>query len=167
MSKNASINVGENIKALRKAKKMTQDELADAIGKSRRTIIGYENGSIDVSFSVMLEIANALECCVSEIISEGVKIPNSELFDPDSSALNDLLEEAVLKPALADFHDSYKVTVTGDALDLLNSYSELNLEGRVEARKRIKEMTLLEKYTKLDCNPSLLEKFEVETNNLK
>lgn len=156
MSKNASINVGENIKALRKAKKMTQDELADAIGKSRRTIVGYENGKIDVSLTVMMDIAEVLDCCISELFNTETKIPDDDFLSFDNAVLTKLFCNTE-----SSIRDSYNIKVSSDGLDLLNCYEELNLEGRVEARKRIKEMTLLEQYTKPDYDPEIKSKISV------
>ena len=45
------------LKALRKSKKMTQDELAAALGTSKQTIHRYENGIITMSiFDFLLDI---------------------------------------------------------------------------------------------------------------
>ncbi len=156
MSKNASINFGKNIKALRKAKKMTQDELADAIGKSRRSIVGYENGEIDVSLTVIMDIAEVLDCCISELFDTETKISDDDFLSFDNTVLTNLFCNTE-----SPMRDSYNIKVSSDGLELLNLYEELNLKGRVEACKRIKEMTLLEKYTKPYYDPEIKRKISV------
>ena len=48
--------VGEQIRQYRKAGKMTMQELADAIHKSRATICKYESGEISVDIETLYEI---------------------------------------------------------------------------------------------------------------
>lgn len=51
----------ENIKALRVAKNMTQDELAEKVGyKSRASITHVENGDINLSQQRIIQFADAL-----------------------------------------------------------------------------------------------------------
>ena len=52
--------LGYAIKELRKAKKMTQQELADALGKSKSSIQKYEKGIVEIPNSVIKEILGAL-----------------------------------------------------------------------------------------------------------
>lgn len=53
--------LGQRIAALRKAQKMSVDELAFLIGKDRSTVYRYENGEIqDVSISAIVDLAKAL-----------------------------------------------------------------------------------------------------------
>lgn len=55
-------NVGKRIKDLRKSKKMSVDDLAKKIGKSRATVYRYENNEIeDVPYTVLIPIAKALD----------------------------------------------------------------------------------------------------------
>ena len=53
--------VGQRIKDLRKKYKMSVDELADKVGKSRATIYRYENGEIEnAPYTVLVPFAKAL-----------------------------------------------------------------------------------------------------------
>ena len=55
------MSIGERIKATRKEKKMSADELAELIGKNRSTIFRYENGDIEnMPYKVLVPVAKAL-----------------------------------------------------------------------------------------------------------
>lgn len=53
--------IGQRIKALRKAKGMKQAELAQQLNKSLRTVQKYETGEIEISLSVVTQLADVLE----------------------------------------------------------------------------------------------------------
>lgn len=53
--------IGQRIKLLRKRKGLNQKELANILGKSLRTVQKYETGEIEVSISVVNQLADILE----------------------------------------------------------------------------------------------------------
>ena len=53
--------IGQRIKVLRKKKKLNQQELADLLGKSLRTVQKYETGEIEVSIAIINQLANLLD----------------------------------------------------------------------------------------------------------
>ena len=56
------MNIGDRIKQRRLELKLTVDELAEKIGKSRATIYRYENGDIENMPTTILEpLAKALD----------------------------------------------------------------------------------------------------------
>ena len=66
--------VYENMAEFRKRAGMTQEDLGDKIGKHRSTIQGYENGSVDIPYSIVEKIAEALGLTMPELIT-GTKEP--------------------------------------------------------------------------------------------
>ena len=56
-----SENVGKKIKFFRRLKGMSQDQLADAICKSKSTLSKYENGLISIDVDSLYDIAVALD----------------------------------------------------------------------------------------------------------
>lgn len=54
------MTIGDNIRAARKALKMSQDDLAEAIGANRVTISKYESGSYLPSIPALDRLATAL-----------------------------------------------------------------------------------------------------------
>ena len=66
--------LAENLKALRKAKGLSQEELAKRCGVSRQTVNAIENNKYDPTLALAFHLAAEL----------GVRV--DELFTPDSSA---------------------------------------------------------------------------------
>ena len=62
--------IGLNIKKYRKEKGLTQEELANEIGKSLRTVQKYESGDILPSFDNVNEIAKILGISYIDIIGD-------------------------------------------------------------------------------------------------
>lgn len=55
------------IKALRKARGLRQEDLAELLGVSRQTIIAMENDKYDPSLALAIRLARLLETTVEEI----------------------------------------------------------------------------------------------------
>lgn len=55
------------IRELRKARKITQNELADAVNVTRQTIISLENGKYNASLILAHKIAQFFEATIEEI----------------------------------------------------------------------------------------------------
>jgi transcriptional regulator with XRE-family HTH domain len=66
-----AINFSDKVCALRKARGMTQYDLADAIGTTQRTISYYENEGGHPQAPVMAHLAQALNVSTDELL--GVK----------------------------------------------------------------------------------------------
>lgn len=55
-------HIGENIKELRRYRKLTQQELAEAAGVRLATISEIETGKANFQFNTLVRIATALNC---------------------------------------------------------------------------------------------------------
>ena len=66
----------ENMKKLRKAKKLTQKDLGKLVGISEAQISLIENGKRFPSFETLLKIAEALDCESSDLLSARSSRPN-------------------------------------------------------------------------------------------
>ncbi|EJN94484.1 helix-turn-helix transcriptional regulator [Streptococcus ratti] len=60
-------NIQTNLKELRKAKKMSQQELAQVVGVRRETIIHLENNRYNPSLEMALKIAEIFQLPVEDI----------------------------------------------------------------------------------------------------
>jgi len=60
-----------NIAELRKARKETQEELANAVGVTRQTIISLENGRYIASLPLAFKIARHFGMAIENIFQEG------------------------------------------------------------------------------------------------
>ena len=63
--------LGNRLRELREAKGLTQAQLADAIGMSRKTVNTVENGVFIPSTVVALKLAVALDCRVEDLFFLG------------------------------------------------------------------------------------------------
>ncbi|WP_078382084.1 helix-turn-helix transcriptional regulator [Sutcliffiella halmapala] len=55
------------IKDLRKARKMTQEDLAIQVGVSRQSIIAIESGKYNPSLELAYNISKAFDCIIEEV----------------------------------------------------------------------------------------------------
>jgi len=55
------MNVGENLKKLRKSKKLTQDDIAKVLNISRQAYCRYENNQREFSLSALCALADFFE----------------------------------------------------------------------------------------------------------
>ena len=55
------------IQELRKQGKITQEELADALGVTRQTIISLENGKYNASLQLAFKIAAYFNCAIEDV----------------------------------------------------------------------------------------------------
>ena len=62
-----AVGLGNRLRELREAKGLTQAQLADAIGMSRKTVNTVENGVFIPSTVVALKLAGALGCAVEDL----------------------------------------------------------------------------------------------------
>ena len=60
--------LGERIAELRRKQNLTQQQLADALGLSQRTVGHYEVGRIRVQVSMLPELSDCLGVSISELI---------------------------------------------------------------------------------------------------
>lgn len=79
--------IGRRIRALRKKKKWTQDELRDHAEISKTHMSHIENGTTKVSLPALVALANALDTTVDSLLCDSVKCSES-IFEKD-------IEEAI------------------------------------------------------------------------
>ncbi|MCP8360243.1 helix-turn-helix transcriptional regulator [Streptococcus suis] len=60
-------NIITNLKEYRKAKKISQQELAQLVGVRRETIVHLENNRYNPSLEMALKIAGIFDCHVEEL----------------------------------------------------------------------------------------------------
>lgn len=74
-----SAEIGAAIRQVRRSKKMTQFQLAEALGKTLRTVQKYETGEIDLTISSLEQIAAVLDVRPWELLGYevGENLPNA------------------------------------------------------------------------------------------
>ena len=63
--------IGRNIARLRKLKKLTQEDLCGMAEIDRSYLSEIENGKMNVTIKSLMQIADALECTLADLILEG------------------------------------------------------------------------------------------------
>lgn len=89
--------MNNNIKTIRKKRKITQEQLADMIGMQRAVISRYENGIIEPSVSVLKKIAEALHTSVYDLIEEDEEKEGPKNNDDEKTDRYYLLSDAILE----------------------------------------------------------------------
>ncbi len=70
----------ENLKSIRKAKNLTQTDLAEKLFTSPQTISRWESGDGEPSLDLLISLADILGVSVNRLVS-GTPLPETELFD--------------------------------------------------------------------------------------
>lgn len=76
-----------NLKEIRKSRKMTQQELAHAVGATKRQIGAWERGENDIPMDYASTIADVLKCTMDDIAGRSVLIAET---DPAEKELVDI-----------------------------------------------------------------------------
>ena len=90
-------NIGENIARIRKAKGLSQIELAEKIGFNKKLLSHYENGRLHISAEMAINLAKVLDVSTDELLDlKDLPIPNNQLglrFTRRIRELNNLPEK--------------------------------------------------------------------------
>jgi len=78
----AVVNIGANIKAIRKKQGMTQDELAELAMLNRVTIAKYEAGTVEPGARALAQIAAALDVSVQDLYNDDVTVVSATEKSP-------------------------------------------------------------------------------------
>ncbi|WP_053026300.1 helix-turn-helix domain-containing protein [Staphylococcus haemolyticus] len=71
---------GENLKAIRKRMKLTQQEMADRMNISRTYLSDLENRNKSISIITLLDISKRLNISVNELINDNIDI-DKEIYN--------------------------------------------------------------------------------------
>ena len=68
VGEDVNLEIAENIRKLRDAKKMTQSELADWVGVTNATISSYEVGTRTPSYEVLIKLAQVFHVSTDNLL---------------------------------------------------------------------------------------------------
>ena len=124
------MDLGNNIQKYRKEAGLTQKELAEILNVAVGTIQQYELGKRQPRLEMINRIAGALGIGVRRLY------PDFQYEDWEKT----------------ETYKNARLTNTLDPLrgELLSKFQELNASGKVEAVKRVSELTEIPRYTKPD-----------------
>ena len=85
------MDIGENIRSMRRHMKITQVELSEMTGIKQPTISAIETGTNKPAIDTLLLISGAIGCTVSELIGE--KQPNNSVLTENQRALIEIYDQ--------------------------------------------------------------------------
>jgi len=136
-----NINIGENIRNLRKRKDITQEELADHLGISFQSVSKWERGDGLPDITMLPDLADFFNISIDELIGSD-RMPNGGYF-------NDVYKEAheyesrgdydkaigLLKDTLKKYPNHYDMTSKLASILLLKDNN--SEEGKIYAQKAL------------------------------
>ena len=69
---------GKRLKALRKTRKITQEELADEMGISKTSVVNYESGTRKIPLELIIKFAEYFDVSIDQLISTNVTNKDKE-----------------------------------------------------------------------------------------
>ena len=87
------VELGNRIKELRTARKMTQAEFADRLGVTKSAISSYENGSRLPSYDILIKIARVFHVSTDNLLGYSAKsvIDVSDLTQQQINTIQDVV----------------------------------------------------------------------------
>ena len=170
------MSIGNTMRNIRKEKRMTLQQIADAMGCSPQLISQYESGKRQPKLETKKKIATALNVPLYELMGFDGSIQVNP--NPEIERLDTEIEELIKRQASGEnltkeerkkifdyiertkesfFRNHESVESIKNVIEglgenvLLSDYRELNVSGKTEAQKRIHELTEIPRYTKPDA----------------
>ena len=135
-------SIGVRIRDLRKQKKMTQKELATAANIAVNSVRLYESGKVSPTVDSLEKIATALGCTITDLDYSIIETKLSKISAKHKSFLINFVKKS------EEFNLN---SMDGIEDDLMLDWIEiecksLNRSGKIEALKRVQELTEIPKY---------------------
>lgn len=129
------MSISENIKYLRKQKKMTQKELAEKSGLAIITIQGYESGKYEPKMESIYKLRKALDCNIYEILDKP-----DELRDHIEIVINNTDDiSRKIQELKKDF-------LYNESDKLIELFESLNNNGQKKAIEQVELLTKIPAY---------------------
>ena len=152
------MTIGERIKQARKAKGLTQEELAEKLGCTKQSIAQYEKGRRSPKIDGLIKIAESLNIPTSDLLGE--PRPTTQT-DHTESRLNQLMEEC---GELISTAARYRRHLHGDRT-LNEKYTERKLIADIT--EEIADVTLVMSDIRRELGISEEELYEVINEKMK
>ena len=129
---------GNNLKFIRKAKGLTQGNLAESIGVKANTISNYENGSSSPDIVMLEKIVEILDIDAQSLLYENLQTKTTEKAVKKYDGTNDGENDGKLKLQKRPSNESVFAGIPDeDIFEYLTEATEKKLLDMVEQRKLI------------------------------
>lgn len=85
--------LGQRIAQFRKARGLTQQQLADALGIARQTVAHYEGGRLRIAVGLLPTLTEALQITVGDLLEKAAKTTTNKRKRGPTSALERQIEK--------------------------------------------------------------------------
>ena len=126
------VKTGQFIKTMRKAKNLTQREVAEKLNISEKTVSKWETGNGLPDVSLMLPLCELLEISVNELLS-GERLDEKKYFEKSEQNIMSLMEEKAeaKKKLIIAIITAVITSLAGLTLFLLSALLEMELWLRI------------------------------------
>lgn len=131
-------DVGKTIRQLRENKGLTQEQLADRINVSIRTIQRFERDKHSSNMKTLEKIAAALD--IEPLLLLGYDVNEDEVYSKSFSSLEEAIKDEMEVRKLRNQEPA--------AVRLTHAFEQLNDDGQAKAVERVEELTEVPKYKK-------------------
>ena len=142
------MNIGDNMRNIRKQKSMTLQQLADILGCSQQNISQYESGKRTPKLKTIQKIADALNVNVNDLLEN--PLDDSPIYKAYKNT------NSLDLPLAKNFINEKIVSQIGDweqiDIELLKKFKQLNETGKAIDIERIEELTEIPRYTQKESN---------------
>lgn len=130
-----NIHVGTRIRMYRKSRKLTLQQLADAIHKSRSSVSKYENGEISLDIETLAEIAEVLHVSINQLTDFRPQVPKPTFNRALQGGMSPFFQARRL---YFYFYDGRYQRLKDGIIDIRESQTE---EGTYEAALSVSSVT--------------------------
>lgn len=114
------MNMGENLKRIRKNKGLTQEQLAKLSNLSKNAIYNYENNKRVPAIDILVEIADALGVDITDLLFEDATINENKILNRKIDD-TEYFEKLILNTYNNDRIKTFNIDVVKEICNLLNS----------------------------------------------
>lgn len=142
------MNIGDNMRNIRKQKSMTLQQLADILGCSQQNISQYESGKRTPKLKTVQKIADALNVNVNDLLENPLDdSPVYKAYKNTNSLDSPLAKDFINKKIVSQIDDWQQIDI-----ELVKAFKKLNEDGKTVAIERVEELTEIPRYTQKESN---------------
>ena len=142
------MNIGDNMRNIRKQKSMTLQQLADILGCSQQNISKYESGKRTPKLKTVQKIADALNVNVNDLLENPLDdSPVYKAYKNTDSLDSPLAKDFTNKKIVSQIDNWQQIDI-----ELIKTFKKLNEDGKTVAIERVEELAEIPRYTQKESN---------------